>query len=68
MAKTYLIGVDLGTMGTKAAIFDTEGNLMALAFEESKLLYPKPGWVEQEPEDFYLSSLRTIKGCMEKSG
>ena len=42
MAKTYLIGVDLGTMGTKAAIFDTEGNLVALAFEESKLLYPKP--------------------------
>ena len=68
MAKTYLIGVDLGTMGTKAAIFDIEGNLVALAFEESKLLYPKPGWVEQEPEDFYLSSLRTIKECLEKSG
>lgn len=67
MAKTYLIGVDLGTMGTKAAIFDTEGNLAALAFEESKLLYPKPGWVEQEPEDFYASSVRTIKECMEKS-
>lgn len=68
MAKSYLIGVDLGTMGTKAAIFDTEGNLVALAFEESKLLYPKPGWVEQEPADFYLSSLRTIKECLEKSG
>lgn len=68
MAKSYLIGVDLGTMGTKAAIFDTEGNLVALAFEESKLLYPKPGWVEQEPEDFYLSSVRTIKECLEKSG
>lgn len=68
MAKSYLIGVDLGTMGTKAAIFDTEGNLVALAFEESKLLYPKPGWVEQEPEDFYCSSVRTIKECLEKSG
>ena len=68
MAKTYLIGVDLGTMGTKAAIFDTEGNLLALAFEESKLLYPKPGWVEQDPEDFYFSSLRTIKESLEKSG
>jgi xylulokinase len=68
MAKTYLIGVDLGTMGTKAAIFDTEGNLVSLAFEESKLLYPKPGWVEQDPDDFYYSSLRTIKDCLEKSG
>ena len=48
MAKTYLIGVDLGTMGTKAASFDTEGNLVADAYEESKLYYPKPGWVEQD--------------------
>ena len=68
MAKTYLIGVDLGTMGTKAAIVDTEGNLLALAFEESKLLYPRPGWVEQDPGDFYYSSLRTIRTCLEKSG
>lgn len=68
MAKTYLIGVDLGTMGTKAAIFDTEGNLVSLAFEESRLLYPKPGWVEQDPDDFYFSSLRTIKECLDSSG
>jgi len=68
MAKTYLIGVDLGTMGTKAAIFDTEGNLVSLAFEESKLFYPKPGWVEQDPDDIYFSSLRTIKDCLERSG
>ena len=32
--KIYLIGVDLGTMGTKSGIYDTEGNLVALAFEE----------------------------------
>ncbi len=68
MPNTYLIGVDLGTMGTKAAIFDIDGNLLALAFEESKLIYPKPGWVEQDPDDFYLSSLRTIKECLQKSG
>jgi xylulokinase len=68
MPETYLIGVDLGTMGTKAAIFDTKGSLLALAFEESRLLYPKPGWVEQDPDDFYYSSLRTIRTCLEKSG
>ncbi|MGQ9625328.1 MAG: FGGY-family carbohydrate kinase [Anaerolineae bacterium] len=68
MAKTYLIGVDLGTVGTKAAIFDTEGNLVADAYEESELLYPRPGWVEQDPENIYGSAVRTIKECMEKSG
>ncbi len=68
MTKPYLIGVDIGTMGTKAAVFDAEGNLLASAYEESILHYPRPGWVEQNPEDIYGSSVRTIKECVEKSG
>jgi len=68
MGKTYLMGVDLGTVGTKAAIFDAGGNLVADAYEESKLIYPRPGWVEQEPQDIYGSAVRTIRECLEKSG
>ncbi|MGE5601877.1 MAG: xylulokinase [Nitrososphaerales archaeon] len=66
MSKPYLIGVDIGTMGTKAAVFDTQGNLVASAYEESVLHYPKPGWVEADPEDLYGSSVRTIRECLEK--
>ncbi len=68
MAKTYLIGVDLGTAGTKTAICDTEGNLIAEAYQESKLYYPKPGWVEQQPDEIYGSALRTIRECVTRSG
>jgi xylulokinase len=68
MNKPYLIGVDIGTMGTKAAVFDTQGNLLASAYEESILHYPRPGWVEQDPDDLYGSSVRTIRECVEKSG
>ena len=68
MSDTYLIGVDLGTMGTKAAIFNAEGKLIAEAYEESKLYYPKPGWVEQEPDEIYGSAVRTIKQCLDESG
>lgn len=64
----YLIGVDIGTAGTKAGLFDTEGVLLAQAYEESSLYYPKPGWVEQELEDFYSSAVKTIRRVMEKSG
>jgi xylulokinase len=66
--KTYLVGVDLGTMGTKAAIFDADGQLLASAYEESRLYYPQPGCVEQIAEDFYGSSVRTIRQCVESSG
>lgn len=67
MNRNYLIGVDLGTSGTKAAIFDDSGELKALAYEETKLQYPKPGWVEQDPDDFYASTVRTIRQCLEES-
>jgi xylulokinase len=66
MAQTCLIGVDLGTAGTKAAVYDTEGRLLAQAYEESKLHHPRPGWVEQNPDDIYASALRTIRECLEK--
>jgi xylulokinase len=62
----YLIGVDLGTSGTKTAIFDANGTLVAEAFEETPLHYPRPGWVEQDPDDFYAGALRTIQACLEK--
>jgi xylulokinase len=67
MSKTYLIGVDLGTSGTKTAIFDDTGRLVADAYEETPLHHPRPGWVEQDPDDFYAGALGTIRACLEKS-
>ena len=43
--SAFLIGVDIGTMGTKAAIIDADGRLVADAYDELKLYYPRPGWV-----------------------
>ncbi len=63
-----LIGVDIGTTGTKTALFDTDGNLLAEAYQESKLYYPKPGWVEQNPQDFYTTACETIGEVLRKSG
>ncbi len=63
----YLIGVDLGTAGTKAGIFTEEGNQLAGAYEESRLRHPQSGWVEQDMEDFYRSASLTIREILEKS-
>ncbi|MCR4401582.1 MAG: FGGY family carbohydrate kinase [Firmicutes bacterium] len=65
---TYLVGVDIGTMGTKAAVFDQSGGLLGDAFEESKLVYPRAGWVEQDMEDMYGSCLRTMNAAVQKAG
>ena len=43
----YLIGVDLGTSGTKTVLFDTEGTVISSATVEYPMYQPKNGWAEQ---------------------
>ncbi len=40
------LGIDIGTTGCKAARFDADGTLLALAYREYPLLTPRPGWAE----------------------
>ena len=68
MQKNYLVGVDLGTSATKAALYCTDGQLVAEASLEVPLYYPKPGVVEQENDDFYTSAAQTVRRCLEQSG
>ncbi|MDO9122478.1 MAG: FGGY family carbohydrate kinase, partial [Anaerolineaceae bacterium] len=68
MAKKYLIGVDLGTSSTKAALYQTDGKLVSDAILEVPLYHPKPGIVEQENEDFYTTAAKTVKQCISSSG
>lgn len=68
MQKKYLIGVDLGTSSTKAALYQIDGKLVSEASVEVPLFYPRPGVVEQENEDFYTSAAQTVRKCIESSG
>jgi len=45
----YLIGIDLGTQATKASLCDEQGTILAEAVQESRLIHPEPGAVEQDP-------------------
>ncbi|MEI4472391.1 xylulokinase [Frigidibacter sp. MR17.24] len=66
--RDHVIGVDIGTTGTKAGIYDSEGRLKGEAFEESRLIYPGPGLVEQDPEDIFSSVVNTVRSAMQASG
>ena len=61
-----LIGVDIGTQGTKAALFTEEGECLARAFRPSKLHQPKAGTTEEDPEDQVSSVCHTIHACLRK--
>lgn len=67
MEKWYVIGIDIGTQGTKTALFDSEGDKITEAFEASHLIYCGAGEVYQKPLEIYGSVLRTIRAVVEKS-
>ncbi|MFH1919502.1 MAG: FGGY-family carbohydrate kinase [Planctomycetota bacterium] len=52
------LGLDIGTTGSKAGLFDAEGRLLALAYREYPLLAPEPGWAE-------IDSAQVCRACLE---
>ncbi|NIM05432.1 MAG: xylulokinase [Armatimonadetes bacterium] len=57
----YLMGLDVGTTGTKVLITDVEGNIIASVVEEYPLHTPKPGWAEQDPADWWKATVQGIR-------
>ena len=64
----YLIGIDIGTSGTKTALFDTCGNAVSSATIEYPLYQPQNGWAEQEPADWWAAAKSGITSVMHNSG
>lgn len=64
----YLIGIDIGTSGTKTVLFDTDGRIAASAGEEYPLYHPATGWAEQDPEEWWRAACHTIRKVIDASG
>ncbi len=64
----YVIGIDLGTSGTKTVLFDEAGGIQASALVEYPMYQPQNGWAEQDPADWWNAAVATIREVMEKSG
>ncbi|MBM3861897.1 MAG: xylulose kinase [Verrucomicrobia bacterium] len=62
-----LIGVDIGTQGTKTALFAEDGRCLARAFRPSKLHRPKPGVVEEDADRQVASVCETIRECVRQA-
>ncbi|UCB46943.1 MAG: carbohydrate kinase [Spirochaetota bacterium] len=63
----YYFGFDCGTMGTKVAIYAEDSTLVAEAYRAHDIKYPKPGWAEMEPDQFYRVVIEGMRECVNKS-
>lgn len=64
----YLIGVDLGTSGTKTVLFAEDGTVAASCTIEYPLYQPQNGWAEQDPLDWWNAVCGTTKAVVAKAG
>ena len=63
-----LVGIDIGTTGTKTMVFDPEGNVLGSAYREYGCTYPRPNWVEQDGEEMLAQSLEGAAEAIARSG
>ena len=64
---THYLGIDIGTSGTKTLLIDESGKVIAEANAEYPLHQPKPSWTEQDPEDWWNATIKTVRSVMKKS-
>ena len=57
----YYIGIDLGTSSEKLLLMDSEGKIVNIVSEDYPISFPKPGWSEQKPEDWWEATKKGIK-------
>lgn len=65
----YLLGIDIGTSGTRAILVDpATGDVIAGATDEYPLYTPQPQWAEQEPSDWWRATCNAVKAALAKAG
>ncbi len=67
MAKDMLLGIDIGTSGCKIALFSRDGSVICSVTEEYQVYYPAPGFVEQEPDEWWDAVCRGTKKLIQEN-
>jgi glycerol kinase len=63
----YILALDQGTTSSRSILFDKSGSIIAVAQREFTQIFPKPGWVEHNPEEIWESQLATAKEVLAKA-
>ena len=66
--SNYIVALDQGTTSSRCIIFDRELNIHAVAQKEFPIYYPRPGWVEQQPVDIWVSQYGVLTEALLKAG
>lgn len=68
MTKKYVLALDQGTTSSRAIVFDSESNILAIAQKEFTQIFPKPGWVEHNADEIWSSQIGVAAEAVAKAG
>ncbi|KPK83802.1 MAG: glycerol kinase [Bacteroides sp. SM23_62_1] len=66
--KKFILSLDSGTTSNRAILFDHEGQIIGVSQREFKQIFPKPGWVEHDPEEIWTTQKLVMVDVMDKKG
>jgi FGGY-family pentulose kinase len=64
----FLLGIDYGTESCRAGIFDTDGRPLASEATTYGLTHPRPGWAEQDPDEWWSALVTSVRAVVERAG
>lgn len=64
----YILGLDLGTTGNRAILFNAEGAIVGQAYKELTQYYPQPGYLEHDPEEIWRDTYACTQQVMQEKG
>src|SRR3954462_8939118 len=65
---TYVMGIDFGTGGVRAGVFDAAGDPHGFHAVEFETDHPRPGRAEQDPDEWWSALVGAVRGVMDESG
>jgi len=68
MVHRYILALDQGTTSSRAILFDHDGKPIATSQREFPQLYPRPGWVEHDPEDIWGTQRTVARQVLAEAG
>ena len=66
--KKYIVALDQGTTSSRAVVVDASGAVVAAHGIEFPQIYPKPGWVEHDPQQILSSQVEALRQAVKKAG
>ena len=66
--KKYILSLDQGTTSSRAIVFDKQGSIVSIAQKEFTQYFPKPGWVEHDPNEIWSTQVGVAAEAITKEG